>query len=78
VHCVAHLEDYCEYFMAGLIFELLELLEPDSQFDDIAAKLKRLTDFKIFEVGLSWLQCLASDDVNYQLINDYAVWHTNY
>ena len=54
-------------------FELLELLEPDSEFDDIVAKLQRLTDLKIFEVGLSWLQCLDSDDVNYQLIKDYAV-----
>ena len=60
------------------VFELLELLEPNSEFDDIIAKLKRLTDLKIFGVGLSWLQCLDSDDVNYQLIKDYAVWHTNY
>ena len=59
-------------------FELLGLLEPDLEFDDIVAKLKRLTDFKTFEVGLSWLKCLDSDDVNYQLIKDYAVWHPNY
>lgn len=60
------------------VFELLELLERDSEFDDIVAKLKRLTDLKIFEVGLSWLQCLDFDDVNCQLIKDYALWHTNY
>lgn len=60
------------------IFELLEFLEPDSEFDDIVAKLQRLTDLKIFEVGLSWLKCLDSDDVNHQLTHDYAVWHTNY
>ena len=57
---------------------MLGLLEPDLEFDDIVAKLKRLTDFKTFEVGLSWLKCLDSDDVNYQLIKDYAVWHPNY
>jgi hypothetical protein len=60
------------------VFEVLELLEPDRESDDIIAKLKRLTDLKIFEVGLSWLKCLDSDDENYQLIEDYAVWHTNY
>lgn len=60
------------------VFELIELLEPDPDYDDIVAKIKRLTDLNIFEVGLSWLKCLNSDDVNYQLINDYAVWHTNY
>ncbi len=59
-------------------FDLLELLEPDPESDDIVAKLKRLTDFKIFAVGLSWLKCLDSDDANCQLINDYSVWHTNY
>ena len=60
------------------VFNLVELLEPDIEFDDIVAKLKRSTDLQIFEVGLSWLQCFDSDDVNYQLIDDYSVWHVNY
>lgn len=60
------------------VFELLELLEPNSECDDIVAKIQRLTDFKIFEIGLSWLKCLNSDDVNCQLIKYYAEWHTNY
>lgn len=60
------------------VFELLELLDPDPSSNDIVVKLKRLSDLKVFEVGLSWLRCLDANDVNYQLINDYAVWHTNY
>jgi hypothetical protein len=60
------------------VFELVELLEPDSNHYDIIAKIKRVTDLKNFEVGLSWIECLNSDDVNYQLIKDYAVWHINY
>jgi len=60
------------------VFELLELTGPDSELDDIVAKLQRLTDYKIFNVGLSWLQCFDPNDVNFQLFDDYASWHTNY
>jgi len=46
--------------------------------DDIIAKVKRISDQKIFEIGLSWLECADFMDVNYQFIHDYAAWHTNY
>jgi hypothetical protein len=59
-------------------FELLELLPPNSGDDDIIAKVKRISDQKIFEIGLSWLECADFMDMNYQFIHDYAVWHTNY
>jgi hypothetical protein len=59
-------------------FELLELLPPNSGDDDIIAKVKRISDQKIFEIGLSWLECTDFKDINYQVIDDYAVWHANY
>jgi len=59
-------------------FELLELLPPTSGDDDIIAKVKRISDQKIFEIGLSWLECTDFKDINYQVIDDYTVWHANY
>lgn len=59
-------------------YELVELLEPEDGDEEIFAKVKRMKDEKIFEIGLSWLKCTDSKHMNYQLINDYAVWHDNY
>jgi len=62
----------------AIIYELIELFERESADDDIYAKLKRLTDLKIFEIGLSWLECLDTADENHQLIKDYVIWFSNY
>lgn len=59
-------------------FELMALLSPKSGQDDILAKVKRTSDQKIFEIGLSWLECKDFQSENFQLIDDYGVWHTNY
>ncbi len=57
---------------------LMELLEPESEDDDILAKVKRISDQKVFEIGLSWLECVDSKSKYCQLFDDYAVWQTNY
>jgi len=44
---------------------------------DIAAKARRKSDNKIFWLGLSELETIDEDDVNYQLLDDYAVWFAN-
>jgi len=59
-------------------FELIELQEPEGGDEEIYAKVKRIKDKKSFEIGLSWLKCTDKNHDNYQLIDDYAVWHTNY
>jgi len=59
-------------------YELVELIKPASGDDEIFAKVRRISDKKIFEIGLSWLECTDSENENYQLIDDYSVWHTNY
>ena len=59
-------------------YSLIELLDPEPGDDDILAKVKRISDQKIFQIGLSWLKCIDFKSKYYQLINDYAVWHTNY
>ncbi len=59
-------------------YELLELIEPESWGDEIFVKVKRISDRKIFTIGLSWLECTDTESINFQLIDDYAMWHTNY
>jgi hypothetical protein len=44
----------------------------------LIAKLKRLSDGKIFEVGLSWLTTKKNKGKNYQLLNDFATWVVNW
>lgn len=58
-------------------FELIAFLPAKSDDENILAKVKRISDKKIFEIDLSWLECTDFKNENYQFINDYAVWHTN-
>jgi len=59
-------------------YELIELLEPEAEEFEIIAKVKRITDDKIFQIGLSWLESTTKNDSNYRILNDYSVWHINY
>ncbi len=59
------------------IFELLDLGFP-RDFSDITASIRRLSDQKIFEIGLSWLKVTDENDRMYNFLDDYAVWHTNF
>lgn len=59
-------------------YELIELLTPVDDEFEILAKVKRINDSKIFQIGLSWLESPDKNDSNYRLLNDYSVWHINY
>lgn len=59
-------------------YELIELLKPVDDELEILAKVKRIHDGRIFEIGLSWLEPPDKKNPNYQLFNDYSVWHINY
>ncbi len=59
------------------LFELQTLGPPDED-EDIVAKVKRLSDGKIFEIGLSWLCSKDKRSDEYMLLDDYATWHVNY
>jgi len=61
-----------------IIYELIEIFERELADDDICAKLKRLTDLTIFEIGLSWLECVDTAAENHQFIKDYVIWYLNY
>jgi hypothetical protein len=45
--------------------------------EDIGAKVRRISDGKIFVLGLAELKATDKKSINYQLINDYAVWFVN-
>jgi len=58
-------------------FELLELL-PSAENDDVQAKIKRISDRKVFTIGLSWLQAEDESSKKFTLLDDYGMWHANY
>ena len=44
---------------------------------DIAAKIKRIFDGRNFYLGLSEIEAVDKESLNYQLLNDYSVWFCN-
>ena len=63
------------------IFEFITFLEPDDDGGgdgDLFIEVKRVSDKKKFDLGLSWLKCTDSKSKNYQLLDDFAVWQCNY
>lgn len=59
-------------------FELLEFMDLKEGDEDIIVKVKRKSDNKIFFIGLDWLKAKKKNSKNFQRIDDYGVWHTNY
>ena len=58
-------------------FDLIGIGDP-CDHDDLDAKVKRVTDGKVFHIGLSWLRTANKSDSFYTTLNDYSVWHCNY
>ena len=58
-------------------FNLIDIGEPGEN-DDLIAEVRRVSDKKMFDIGLSWLKPTKEDDPAYTIVNDYAVWHCNY
>jgi hypothetical protein len=56
----------------------IKALAPPNEHEDIVARVRRESDGKEFEIGLSWLSCEDEDSDAYTLLEDYGVWHTNY
>jgi len=57
-------------------FDLIDILDPES--DDLVAKIRRVSDGKTFQMGLSWLKCVDKKSPDYVTLNDYSVWYVNY
>jgi hypothetical protein len=59
-------------------YELIDILEDEIEENDLIAKVKRLSDGRIFEIGLSWLTTKKNKGKNYQLLDDFATWVVNW
>ena len=59
-------------------YELIEFILPELGDDEILAKVKRISDKKTFEIGISWLEGTDKESANYGIIEDCASWHVNY
>ena len=63
-------------------YELVEIgRDGDSEWmifcEDIAGRARRISDGKVFVLGLSELEGTDKKSLNHQLIDDYAVWFAN-
>jgi len=58
-------------------FELKEITE-EPMDRDLVAVVKRISDGKVFEIGLSWLEASEGSDETRTTLNDYSVWRWNY
>lgn len=57
-------------------FDLLDILKPEH--DDLMAKVRRLSDKKVFRIELSWLKCIDKNSPEYFTLHDYSCWYVNY
>ena len=58
-------------------FELVDIGQPE-EHDDLVAEIERVSDGKVFHIGLSWLRTVKKSDPFYTTLNDFSVWHCNY
>ncbi len=58
-------------------FDLIGIEGPEDN-DDLVARVRRIADRKVFQIGLSWLRTEDKNDFLYNTLNDYSIWHANY
>jgi hypothetical protein len=59
-------------------FELIDFVLDLHEDDAIHAKVRRLSDKKIFVLPLDYLKVKPRKSKNFDLISDYGVWFVNY
>jgi hypothetical protein len=59
------------------IYELLAI-GPAADGEDLNAEVKRLSDGKVFDLGLSWLRPCDQESAAYTAMDDYATWQCSY
>jgi len=60
------------------LFALIDIPEKTIGEYDLIAKVKRLSDGKKFEIGLSWLTTKKKKTDAYQVLDDFATWVVNW
>jgi hypothetical protein len=59
-------------------YQLKDISASITEDYDLLAKVKRLSDGRSFEIGLSWLSTKAKKVKEYQLLDDFATWQVNW
>jgi len=59
-------------------YELIDISEDIIEENDLVSALKRLSDGKRFEIGLSWLETKNKKSKDHQLLDDFATWVANW
>lgn len=59
-------------------YQLIDISEREIAENDLIADVKRLSDGKHFQIGLSWLTSKAKKGKDYQLLDDFATWVANW
>ena len=68
--------DYSDY---DSTFDAMESDEEDFYEDEgLSVNVRRISDNKKFSLTLADLETVEKNSTNAQLLNDYAVWHTNF
>ncbi len=59
-------------------YELIDILKDVIKENDLIAEVKRLSDGKHFEIGLSWLAVKKKRSKAHQLLDDFSNWAVNW
>jgi len=59
-------------------YEFIDISEEEVEENDLLATVKRLSDGKNFEVGLSWFTTEKEVGEDFQLLDDFATWVVNW
>jgi hypothetical protein len=59
-------------------YELLSFDEDFNEDEGLCVKVRRISDSKKFSLTLADLETVETNSANAQLLEDYAVWHTNF
>jgi hypothetical protein len=59
-------------------YELLDILEDEIEERDLLVKARRLSDGKVFDIGLSWLTTKKNKGNDHQMLDDFATWVVNW
>ncbi len=59
-------------------FAFTDILKKTIDDHDLIAEVKRLSDGKKFEIGLSWLTTKKKKTEAYQVLDDFATWIVNW
>ena len=59
-------------------YELLSIDEEYNEDEGLYGNVRRISDKKKFSLTLADLKTVEKNSKNAQLLDDYAVWHTNF